>query len=89
MSWEIFSLISAGVTGMGMSLALMGALFIGALFIGFLILGLDFKYSLAFIMPAILGLVTAGIFPVWVSIIFWIFVGTLGIFLLYSLLSNT
>lgn len=65
------------------SLAVAGLLIIAFFFIILLIVGLDFRFSLMFVMPLGVAFSDFGWFPGWVSIMFWILFVGLGVFLVY------
>jgi hypothetical protein len=88
MSWELLTTFESAFSSLGIPMYLVGIMILAALAIGFLILGLDVKYAIAFISPAIIGFGTIGWFPIWIVTMMWVFIAGMGLYLLYSLFSS-
>ena len=88
MSWTLFTTIEESFIQMGVPLYLVGILFIIAIFIGFLIVGLEFKYALAFVSPAIIGFSDMAWFPAWIGILIWVFIAGFGIYLFAKIIGE-
>jgi hypothetical protein len=88
MSLEIITTLEAAFASMGVPMYLFGIVILICFFIGFLILGLDVKYAVAFVSPAVIGFASVGWFPIWIATLMWIFIAGMGLFLLYSLFGN-
>jgi uncharacterized RDD family membrane protein YckC len=88
MSAEMISVIQSSLFGFTGSFLLIGLCIMIFFIIAFLIIGIPFKYSVMFTSPLALGFVSVGWFPQIVATIFWILIAGIGIFLLWSQISD-
>ncbi len=88
MSVPLITGINDAIIGLTGSYYLMGIIIMVFFIIAFLIMGLEFKYAIMFTSPLVLGFVEMGWFPVIVSTLFWLAIGGIGIYMLWTQLSE-
>ena len=88
MSLAILDTIQASLFGISGSMYLVAIGIMIFFFIAFLIIGMPFKYATMFTSPMVLGFVEIGWFPQIMSLIFWLLIAGIGIFLFISFISD-
>jgi hypothetical protein len=85
---DFLSVLQGSLFGVTGSLYLVGILVMIFLIIAFLIVGIPFKYSVMFTSPLAIAFVQVGWFPQIIATIFWVLIAGIGLFLLWSQISD-
>jgi len=91
MTYDIFTQLENSLFGFSGSMAIVALCIFAFFVIAFMFLGLDFKWGLMFSAPALFGMAQMNWFGnlgTWISTSVWILVVGLGIFLLWTWLSD-
>lgn len=84
----LISSINDALFGISGSMYLVAIIIMVFFFIAFLVIGIPFKYAVMFTSPLALAFTSIGWFPQIVATIFWLLIGGLGLFMLWTYISD-
>jgi hypothetical protein len=91
MSFAIFTLLDNTLKSITGSMAIVAICILAFFIIAFMFLGLDFKWALMLSSPALMGMAAQGWFGIngnWIVPFLWILIVGIGIYMLWTWLSD-